>query len=166
MKTNKFLPDFVYGSIDGIITTFAVVAGVEGGRLSSIVILVLGISSLLADGFSMGVSKYLSDTVESSSKLQKLSALKGGVVTFVAFVLLGSIPLLVYILNALFGFFAQTFFWACIFTTFALMLVGYLKTMFLKEGRLQAIAETLLLGGVAALISYYVGYLMHYYFGI
>lgn len=166
MKKKEFLPDFVYGSIDGIITTFAVVAGVEGGRLSSIVILVLGISNLLADGFSMGVSKYLSETVDSNSKLQKLSAFKGGLVTFVAFVLLGSIPLMVYILNALFGFFDQTFFWACIFTSFALMLVGYLKTMFLKEGRVQAMFETLLLGGVAALISYYVGYLMQYYFGV
>ena len=36
----KFLPDFVYGSIDGIITTFAVVAGVEGGGLSALVILI------------------------------------------------------------------------------------------------------------------------------
>src|SRR3989338_11177316 len=54
-----YLPDFVYGSNDGIITTFAVVAGAAGALLSPGIIIILGIANLLADGFSMGASNLL-----------------------------------------------------------------------------------------------------------
>lgn len=57
----NWLPDFVYGGIDGAVTTFAVVAGVEGASLSVTVILILGFANLFADGFSMAAGKYLSD---------------------------------------------------------------------------------------------------------
>ncbi len=56
-----YLKDFVYGANDGIITTFAVVAGVAGANLSSQVVLILGFASLLADGFSMAMSNYLGE---------------------------------------------------------------------------------------------------------
>jgi VIT1/CCC1 family predicted Fe2+/Mn2+ transporter len=55
----SYLGDAVLGAVDGSITTFAVVAGAIGGEFSTVVTLVLGISSLLADGISMGVSNYL-----------------------------------------------------------------------------------------------------------
>lgn len=65
MKTKyNWLPDFVYGGIDGAVTTFAVVAGVVGAHLSTPIILILGFANLLADGFSMSVGKYLSDKAE------------------------------------------------------------------------------------------------------
>ncbi len=53
------LGDVVLGATDGIITTFAVVAGSAGGRLSTDVVIVLGMANLIADGFSMAVSNYL-----------------------------------------------------------------------------------------------------------
>jgi len=53
-----YLSDFIYGGIDGSITTFAIVAGVVGAALSSNVILILGLANLLADGFSMAASNY------------------------------------------------------------------------------------------------------------
>ncbi len=53
------LGDAVLGGVDGIVTTFAVVAGTTGGRLSVEVIIVLGFANLIADGFSMAVSNYL-----------------------------------------------------------------------------------------------------------
>lgn len=53
------LGDAVLGGVDGIITTFAVVAGSAGGRLSVNVIVVLGLANLIADAFSMAVSNYL-----------------------------------------------------------------------------------------------------------
>lgn len=59
--TYNWLPDFVYGGIDGAITTFAVVAGVVGASLSTTIILILGFANLFADGFSMAIGKYLSD---------------------------------------------------------------------------------------------------------
>jgi VIT1/CCC1 family predicted Fe2+/Mn2+ transporter len=55
-----YVTDFVYGSIDGIITTFAVVSGVEGASLAPTIILILGFANLFADGLSMAVGKYLS----------------------------------------------------------------------------------------------------------
>lgn len=54
----SYLADFVYGGIDGAITTFAIVAGVMGASLSSAIILILGLANLLADGFSMAASNY------------------------------------------------------------------------------------------------------------
>jgi VIT1/CCC1 family predicted Fe2+/Mn2+ transporter len=53
------LGDAMLGAIDGAITSFAVVAGAVGGGFGSLVIVVLGFASLLADGFSMAVSNYL-----------------------------------------------------------------------------------------------------------
>ena len=60
----SYLRDFVYGAIDGCVTTFAVVSGVVGADLSSAVVLILGFANLLADGFSMGVSNYLGTKAE------------------------------------------------------------------------------------------------------
>lgn len=55
----KYIGDFVYGANDGIITTFAVVAGATGASLSPHVVIILGIANLVADGISMGASNYL-----------------------------------------------------------------------------------------------------------
>jgi hypothetical protein len=49
----KKLKDYIYGGLDGIITTFAIVSGVAGANLSSSVVLILGFANLLADGLSM-----------------------------------------------------------------------------------------------------------------
>lgn len=57
--TQSYLRDWIYGGIDGAVTTFAIVSGVVGGKLSSLVILILGFANLLADGFSMAASNYL-----------------------------------------------------------------------------------------------------------
>ncbi len=54
----NYVRDWVYGGIDGAVTTFAIVAGVVGAQLSSGIILILGLANLLADGFSMAASNY------------------------------------------------------------------------------------------------------------
>ncbi|PVB63342.1 VIT1/CCC1 transporter family protein [Labrenzia sp. 011] len=54
----SYLRDWIYGGIDGAVTTFAVVAGSLGADLSSKVILILGVANLLADGFSMAAANY------------------------------------------------------------------------------------------------------------
>lgn len=61
------------GGVDGIITTFAIVSGATGGDLGSSVIIILGFANLLADGFSMAVSNYLSvrSKVERLKKARK-----------------------------------------------------------------------------------------------
>ncbi|MXN67108.1 hypothetical protein GR183_19540 [Stappia sp. GBMRC 2046] len=54
----NYLRDWIYGGIDGAVTTFAIVAGVVGADLSSGVAIVLGVANLLADGFSMAAANY------------------------------------------------------------------------------------------------------------
>lgn len=58
-EAGKYLKDAVYGANDGIITTFAIVAGVAGADLAVPIVLLLGSASLLADGFSMAASSLL-----------------------------------------------------------------------------------------------------------
>jgi VIT1/CCC1 family predicted Fe2+/Mn2+ transporter len=53
------LRDAVYGAIDGIVTTFAVVAGVAGSGLGADAVLALGFANLAGDGFSMAAANYL-----------------------------------------------------------------------------------------------------------
>jgi VIT1/CCC1 family predicted Fe2+/Mn2+ transporter len=66
----SYLRDFVYGAIDGAVTTFAVVAGVEGANLSASIVIILGIANLVADGFSMAVSNYLGTRAETQQRDQ------------------------------------------------------------------------------------------------
>ncbi|HXX18090.1 MAG TPA: VIT1/CCC1 transporter family protein [Candidatus Acidoferrum sp.] len=62
--TRSYLRDWVYGGIDGIVTTFAIVSGVVGARLSPHIILILGSASLLADGLAMAAGDYLATRSE------------------------------------------------------------------------------------------------------
>lgn len=61
---SQYIGEMVYGGLDGIITTFAVVSGVAGAELSANIVLILGLANLLADGFSMAVGSYLSTRSE------------------------------------------------------------------------------------------------------
>lgn len=56
---HSYLSDFIYGAIDGTVTTFAVVSGVAGAGLNPQIIVILGVANLLGDGFSMAASNYL-----------------------------------------------------------------------------------------------------------
>lgn len=64
----SYLRDFVYGGIDGAVTTFAVVAGVVGAELAAGVVIVLGLANLVADGFSMGVSSLIGYRTEQQQR--------------------------------------------------------------------------------------------------
>ncbi|MBI2507752.1 VIT1/CCC1 transporter family protein [Candidatus Woesearchaeota archaeon] len=62
--SGRYIKSFVYGGLDGIITTFAVVAGVAGASLSASIVLILGFANLIADGISMAFGDYLSTKAE------------------------------------------------------------------------------------------------------
>jgi VIT1/CCC1 family predicted Fe2+/Mn2+ transporter len=62
--SQNYLRDFVYGGIDGSVTTFAVVAGTLGANLATRVVLILGAANLIADGFSMAISNFLGTRAE------------------------------------------------------------------------------------------------------
>lgn len=61
---SEYIGEFVYGGLDGIITTFAVVSGVVGANLNPGIILILGAANLFADGVSMATGAYLSTKSE------------------------------------------------------------------------------------------------------
>jgi VIT1/CCC1 family predicted Fe2+/Mn2+ transporter len=65
---HSFLKDFVYGAIDGAVTTFAVVSGVAGAGLSSGIVIVLGVANLIGDGFSMAASNFLGTRAENQER--------------------------------------------------------------------------------------------------
>ncbi len=63
-RGGEYLKSAIYGGLDGIITTFAVVAGVAGASLSSGIVLILGFANLFADGLSMAIGDFLSTKSE------------------------------------------------------------------------------------------------------
>lgn len=71
----SYLRDWVYGGIDGAVTTFAVVAGVVGAGLGNEVIVVLGLANLAGDGFSMAAGNW-SGTRAEQQELLHLDAME------------------------------------------------------------------------------------------
>src|SRR3989339_967522 len=160
----KYLPEFVYGGTDGSITTFAVVAGSAGAALSPGIIIILGFANLVADGFSMAISNYLS--VKSQHDLSKgkeakiieseaKHPVKAGLATFFSFMIIGLIPLLSFlfalILPRLIGY---ELIISSVLTAVALLIVGWTKGEVVKKHPLRAALETLLIGGVAAILAF------------
>ncbi|MEQ8908615.1 MAG: VIT1/CCC1 transporter family protein [Vicingaceae bacterium] len=219
-KWQDYIGEFVYGGIDGSVTTFAVVAGSAGAGLDSSVIIILGFANLIADGFAMSVGSYLSNKAEKENydkherieywevdnlpekeeeEIREIYESKGfegelleqvvkvitadkdrwvdvmmkeelnmtreekspfamGAMTFVAFVLVGVIPLAAYVWNYSTGQYAdQLFSISIILTSLAFIGIGWLKSYVAQTSRLRSILETLFLGAAAAILSYFVG---------
>ena len=155
-----YLGDLVYGANDGIITTFAVVAGVAGAALPARTILILGFANLLADGFSMGASNVLAirsgEALRASDGLEveEPFAVRHGTATFLAFILAGSIPLVAYLFP---GSLEGRFPVATFLTLLTLFCVGSLRTFVTKAGWLKSGLEMLVLAAAAAGVAYGVG---------
>lgn len=164
-KRKRYLPEFVYGSIDGIVTTFAVVAGSIGASLGSSVVLILGFANLFADGFSMAVSSYLSNKSDQDLNGKHLHDRKNPFnsagVTFGSFILVGFIPLLFFVL-AIFNesLLEKAFLFSSILTGVAFLFVGAVKGVVVKKHRFVSAIETLIIGTVASGIAFFVGHLL------
>ncbi|MCB0583916.1 MAG: VIT1/CCC1 transporter family protein [Phaeodactylibacter sp.] len=218
-RYQDYLGEFVYGGIDGSVTTFAVVAGAVGASLDSSVILILGFANLLADGFSMSVGAYLSAKSERANyekhkkieqwevkhipeaereeirDIYRQKGFKGallekvvdvicsdkdrwveemmkdelgmmqqtrspfriGLVTYMAFLMVGFIPLALYLWDFIFGFDGNLFLTTCILTGLGFAAVGWLKTYVTETSHWKGILETIILGAVAAGVAYLVG---------
>ena len=86
------------------------------------------------------------------------SSLAIGAVTFISFVLVGLIPLFAYVFRDALGLDVSQLFWvSCVFTSLGFIGIGALKAYVTQSSWLRGIAETLLLGGAAAVVAYYVG---------
>ena len=152
-----YIRDIIYGANDGIITTFAVVAGVTGGALSPRVVLIVGTANLLADGLSMGVGNYLSIRSHESARAaqdlpeEESAPAKHGVATFGAFATAGVMPLLPYA----FGAAPELRFGLSMFITLAaLFAIGSLRSLVTVDRWLTAGVEMLLLGALVAGSAY------------
>ena len=220
----SYLKEIVYGGNDGIITTFAVVAGFSGaqaghlgGTIPLITVLLFGCANLFADGLSMGLGNFLSIRADQDiyrtekakeeyevehareneiAETQYLfeaqgfskkdasvmteicaknpvfwvdfmmkyelgmhdpeedSAWKNGCATFLSFIIFGAIPLLPYILFTDLMF---HFYWSCVFTALALITLGLIRSLLSGQSYVRAVLETLLLGGIAAIVAFLVG---------
>ena len=214
--------DFIYGSIDGAVTTFAIVAGVIGASLSPSIILILGFANLFADGFSMAAANYQAskarneyiemkrkqeeweiDNLEDQEKeeIREIYTKKGfkdelleevvriitsrrkvwidtmmkeelgliedeknpldsSVSTFVGFNLIGLIPLLPFMIFIAIGIdpSSDAFTISIIFVMAAFFLVGIIKGKIVKKSKIKSGLYTLIIGGIAALVAYGIGY--------
>lgn len=157
-----YLSEFVYGGIDGIVTTFAVISGVLGAGLQISVILILGFANLFADGFSMAVSDYLSSKSDNEvnnvpEKMQE-GPFKSATATFFSFVTMGFIPLIPFVLSLFLTLPVGTFLLSAVATAVAFVLIGYAKARVAHKSVFRAVSETLIIGGAAAAIAFGVGY--------
>lgn len=158
-----YIRDLVYGANDGIITTFAVVAGVAGGSLSHTAVLVVGIANLAADGLSMAVGNFLSIRANESAREvedlpeEEAHPWKHGLATFVAFVVAGAVPLVPYVLGLGRG---DDFGWSVFLTLSALFGVGAARTAVTLDRWWRAGLEMLSLGVVVAGVAYGAGALI------
>lgn len=65
-RIGRYIRDVVFGANDGLVTTFAVVAGAAGAGVGPSVVITLGLANLIADGISMGLGDYLGTKSESA----------------------------------------------------------------------------------------------------
>ena len=129
--------------MDGLITTFVIVTAGIAGNVARRSILVIGVTSLMADGVSMGVSEFLS--VRGEASLQA-AALSGGA-CFGAFAAAGSLPLVAYMASA--STISRT---VASIVTYALgiCVVAVLRTRVFAVPSSHSFAEVVLLGALAA----------------
>jgi VIT1/CCC1 family predicted Fe2+/Mn2+ transporter len=163
--SGKYLAEVIYGANDGIVTTFAVVAGVAGAALSPSIVLILGAANLFADGFSMGMSNYLSRRSEEDYREATGSAAgqstdgkdarKTALVTFLAFVIAGWAPLIPYILGISDGFRLSI-----AFTGVAFFAVGASRSLVTDRRWWINGAEMFVVGMAAATVAFVVGNLL------
>ena len=220
---SQYLGDFVYGGLDGIITTFAVVSGVAGASLGTSIVLILGMANLLADGFSMATGAYLSTKSEQEyydkerqreswevehfpegerAELFELYLRKGyseeeaeqllailtrdkerwvdammidelgmlkdegnpffnALATLIAFIVAGSVPLLVYLAGLVVPIPpGMAFPISVILSGLALFGLGVARVLVTHQNPLRSGFEMLLVGGLAAIVAYAVGALL------
>ena len=154
-----YVGDLVYGANDGILTSFAIVAGVTGGSLSSGVVLIVGLANLFADGLSMGVGNYLSIRARESALEQQQRPEeeswpgRHGCATFIAFVVAGAVPLLPYFVQGV----EHPFALAAAFAMAAQFAVGAGRSLVTASRWWVSGLEMLTLGGAVAGVAYGTG---------
>jgi VIT1/CCC1 family predicted Fe2+/Mn2+ transporter len=166
---SNYLSEIMYGGMDGIVSTFAVVAGFSGAQSNGLAsvgigaVLLFGFANLFADASSMGLGNFLSVRSKNKVSSKKEKAVITSIFTFVSFIVFGIVPLIPFL------FFKDNnnvFYISVGFTFIALTLLGTFRSLATKEKFINVVGEVLLIGGVAAIIAYTVGALITSYAGI
>ena len=159
----KHVRGVVFGGMDGILTTFALLAAVEGStQTSTSLTLVIGISTVLADALSMAAGEYLSAKAEHELQGNGFSAdeagpLEKGAAMFIAFTLFGSLPLIGCVASTNLSRFdsGSSFQISVVITAGMLFALGAIKSQFGAGVWYLAGAEVAGIGGVAATVAYF-----------
>jgi VIT1/CCC1 family predicted Fe2+/Mn2+ transporter len=161
----SYLRAAVFAANDGIITTFAVVAGAAGASFNVGVVIILGFANLLADGFSMASGSYLGtkseieyERIKGKKKDKQGTPLAQGIVTFIAFNIAGLLPLLPYVSDT-----PYKFEMSAIVVAFALFSVGAVRGFFIGKNIVKTGVETLIVGGFAAFVAFTTGEILKRY---
>ncbi len=165
----------VYGGIDGTITSFAVVAGATGASLGSSIIIIVGLGTVIADGLSMAAASFFSkksekDLAEKNERENGEVYTSPGInknpvitslITFLSFIIIGTIPLLIYILSIFFNIdHLNLFLISAIGVAISLSIIGIIRGLITGKNLPRCLLETLFLGGLAASAAYYIGYFL------
>lgn len=153
-----YLRDIVYGANDGVVTTFAVVAGASGAVLGDGIAFMLGVANVLADGLSMGASNYLALKSELEQRGADVAAerpARHGWATFLAFAAAGLVPLLAFPLHSWTGL--PMFPAASVLAAFTLWFAGGMRARFVRKSFWKAGMEMLLVGALAGSGAFLVG---------
>jgi VIT1/CCC1 family predicted Fe2+/Mn2+ transporter len=158
----EMLSEFVYGGMDGVITTVAIIAGTMGADISTKYALILGFSNILADGFSMGISRYnsLVDIVATNSELSRTSPILSALATFFFFVLMGLIPLFPFLMNIEKENIRR---WLVLSSFVAFLIIGGVKGFYSRRFK-KSLLEVVVIGSIGAAISYFVASYMNHRF--
>jgi VIT1/CCC1 family predicted Fe2+/Mn2+ transporter len=153
-----YLRDLVYGALDGVITTMAVVAGTAGATLPPRVGVILGLANLVADGISMGASNYLglkSELEQAGASVAEEAPWRHGLATVGAFVVAGTLPLLGYLVGPLLRFGVLQA--SIVLSAIALLAAGGVRAPFVRKRVAVSAVEMLALGAIAGAAAYGVG---------
>ncbi len=170
----SYLPSIVYGGSDGAVSYFSLMAGAYGAGLSPKIIIAIGVSNLLADGFSMASADYLSEDSKDYNEISQNNKRKytnleiknieknSAGITFLSFVMLGALP----VLPTLYAYLENPeakelplniFLLSTILTLLSFTFVGYLRAKVLYRNVWRTIAQSILVCSVSAFVAYFVG---------
>ena len=165
-KRASFLRDAVFAASDGLVTTFAVVAGAQGATLGPDVVLILGFANLFADGISMSSGAYLGvksemefEKAEGDKHFSGASPIKQAFVTFFAFDIAGLLPLLPFLFRVRETFLVSSFLVAILLFLVGIIVgsLGALYFLFVQFFILKVICSTCIIVDVwMLLISFFV----------
>ena len=153
----------VFGVQDGIVSTFGLVMGVAGARISPEAVLIAGVAGMVSGALSMGAGEYVSvrvqrELLEARGVRSRRAAdpVRAALANAGLFVLGGAIPLVPFIVLrdlAAIGL-------SSLVSVGSLFLAGALLTRFTGVNPLRSGLRMLVVGGGAGVLGFLVGSLL------